>query len=304
VLADKHVVFVAGRLTAAGAAATPEGSAVEIAKPRSAMNALLLAGFPILDQALAAMTTIVWPAAGGADQETVTHASGRAAQVLHAHERLVDLAAQVRTDTLDQIEPARVLELAAPTRAVSALDLERIALDAPGTRVARAHAWPGIDPKFACLSAPGAIALVVIPAMPVAQPQPSAGLLRALQRYLERRRMVTSMVHVVGPTYVTVSVRATVRTRRGAGASEVTERIQRALRSFLDPLRGGPDGLGWPFGRPVYRSEVLQVIDGVIGVDHVSDLTLSAAGGVAQCGNLTLCPTSLAASGTHEIRIE
>lgn len=304
VLADTHMVFVAGHITAAGAAALPGGSAVDIAKPRSAMNALLLAGVPILDDVLAAITTIVWPAAGGADRETVTHASGRAAQVMHAHERLVDLAAQARTDTLDQIEPARVLDLATPTRAVSALDLERIARNVPGTRVARARAWPGIDPKFSCLSAPGAIALVVIPAMPSAQPQPSPGLLRALRRYLERRRMVTSMVHVVGPTYVTVHVRATVRTKRGAGTSEVSERIQRALRSFLDPLRGGPDGLGWPFGRPVYRSEILQVMDGVAGVDHVSDLTLSASGGVPQCGNLTICPTSLAASGTHEIRIE
>ena len=302
VLADTHPVFVAGRVTAAAAAAAAAGSPVQIAT--SAMNAQLLDGFPITNDALAAMTTMVWPAAGGADEETVTHASGRAAQVLHAHERLVDLAAEARTETLDQIHPARVLERATPTRAVSALDLERMARDVPGTRVARARAWPGIDPTVSCLNAPGSVALVVIPAMPVAQPQPSEGLLRALRRYIERRRMVTTMVHVVGPTYVAVNVRATVRARRGAGGTEVAGRVRRALASFLDPLRGGPDGLGWPFGRPVYRSEVLQVIDGVAGVDHVSDLTLTATGGVPQCGNLTVCPTSLAASGTHEIRIE
>jgi hypothetical protein len=302
VLPDKHAVFVAGRVTAAGAAATSAGAPVAIA--RSAMNAQRLNGFPITPAALAAMTTMVWPAAGGADQETVKHASGRAAQVLHAHERLVDLAEQARTDTLDRIDPARVLDLATPTRAISALDLERMARDVPGTRVARARAWSGIDPQSACLVAPGSIALVVIPAMPVAQPQPSPGLLRALRRYLERRRMVTSMLHIVGPTYVVVNVGATVRTKRGAGALDVRERIERALRSFLDPLRGGPDGLGWPFGRPVYRSEILQVIDGVAGVDHVTDLTLTADGGVPQCGNLTVCPTSLAASGIHQIRIE
>jgi hypothetical protein len=99
-------------------------------------------------------------------------------------------------------------------------------------------------------------------------------------------------------------VRATVHVRRGTSAAEARERIERALNAFLDPLKGGPDGLGWPFGRTVYRAEILQSIDGVPGVDHVSDLTLSAQGGAPQCGNITLCPTWLAAAAPHDIRIE
>jgi predicted phage baseplate assembly protein len=250
------------------------------------------------------MTTLAWPGAGGEDQETLAHASGRAAEVLHAHERLVDLAQQSKTNTLDQIDRARVRELRTPTNAVSVLDLERMALDVPGTRVARARAWPGVHGRFSCLSAPGSVTLVVIPDLQVTQPQPSAGLLRALKKYLNRRRMVTTMLDVVGPMYLAVSVSATVHLRRGAGPAEVNGRIEQALNTFLNPLRGGPDGRGWPFGRPVYRAEILQLIDGVPGVDHVSDLALFAEGGSPQCGNLTLCPTWLVAAASHDIRIE
>jgi hypothetical protein len=301
VLPRDHFAFVTARVTAGGAATITAGSTVQVRQ--SAVNDLLLKSVPVPLNLLAAMTTAVWPAAGGADQETLAHASGRAADVLHAHERLVDLADSARTSTLDQIDPARVRELPVPTNAVNALDLERIALDVPGTRVARARAWPGVHPRFSCLSASGWITLVVVPDMPVDQPQPSSGLLRSLTQYLGRRRMVTTVLRVVGPTYLAVSVSATISLRRGAGNAATRAQIERALDRFLHPLTGGPDGLGWPFGRAIYRSEILQLIDDVAGVDHVLDLSLSAAGGVPQCGNLTLCPTWLASSGPHDIRI-
>ncbi len=64
-----------------------------------------------------------------------------------------------------------------------------------------------------------------------------------------------------------------------------------------------PSEPGWPFGRDVYRSEILQVIDGVAGVDNVLSLELSSDGGEAQCGNLCLGPTDLAVSGTHSIEV-
>jgi hypothetical protein len=48
--------------------------------------------------------------------------------------------------------------------------------------------------------------------------------------------------------------------------------IQENLRAFFDPLRGGPEDQGWPFGRDVYASEVYQVIEQTSGVDHVEAL--------------------------------
>jgi hypothetical protein len=294
-------VLVSAHVTAGAAGVLPAGATVRIAE--SPMNQLLLKGFPVPVNVLASMTRVAWPAYGGADQETLSHAAGRAAELLHAQERLVDLATAKRVSTLDDIEADDVRALPAPTNAVNLLDLERIALDVPGTRVARARAWPGVHPQFSCLSAPGWITLVIIPDMPVDMPQPSVGLLRALKRYLNRRRMVATVLKVVGPTYLPVNVSAVVRLRRGAGSATGIKQIKHGLNVFLHPLKGGPDRHGWPFGRPVYRAEILQLIDGVPGVDHVLDLSLAAAGGVPVCGNITLCPTWLAVAGTLDIRI-
>jgi hypothetical protein len=297
-----HSLFVVGRTTTAAAGAISARAALKVRK--SATNELLLKSFPVPLNVLGAMTTLAWPAAGATDQETLAHGSGRAAEALHAHERLVDLAREVGSDTLDQINRESVRGLRTPSKAVSLLDIERMALDVPGTRVARARAWPGVQARYPCLSAPGSITLVIVPGMPAAQRQPSAGLLRAVKRYLHRRRMVTTMLDVVGPRYLPVKVKARVRLRRGSGLGRVEQALHAALNRFLDPLEGGPEGLGWPFGRSVYRAEILQLMDAISGVDNVLELSLSAAGGSPQCGNLTLCPTWLVTPGVHEIRGE
>jgi predicted phage baseplate assembly protein len=233
----------------------------------------------------------------------LTAATGRAVEAVHAHERLLELAAEARTQTLDQLDKARVRALRAPTRAINLLDIERLALDVPGTRIARARAWPSMHPAYPCLTTPGVVTLVIVPDQPHPTPAPGAGLTRAVRRYLDRRRVIAMRIEVVGPQYLDVHVQARVRINAFSDPVSVRERIRKALDDFLDARHGGPDGRGWPFGRDVYRSEILQLIDGVTGVDHLLALTLRAGTDEAQCGNVGLCPTSLASSGTHEIEI-
>jgi hypothetical protein len=98
-------------------------------------------------------------------------------------------------------------------------------------------------------------------------------------------------------------VRATVKSLAMASRNAVQKNIVDALNSFFDPLKGGPEHTGWPFGRDVFRSEVMQVIDEVAGVDHVLSLALIAEGCAPQCGNLCLRPTWLVASGVHQIDV-
>ena len=65
---------------------------------------------------------------------------------------------------------------------------------------------------------------------------------------------------------------------------------------------GGPAGFGWPFGRDVYRAEILRVIQDVPGVDHVNSLTLASDQGAATCGNISVCATWLVTSGAHQVQ--
>jgi hypothetical protein len=243
-------------------------------------------------------------ASGGSDEEDVEQAAGRAAEALWSHERLVELAASRVRPTLDQIDRAQVLARAAPPRAVTVPDYERLALDVPGTVVARARAWPALDPALPCLEAAGTLTVLVLPQLPKGRPKPTDGLLVAVRRYLGRRRLVGTRLVVAAPTYVEVSVTTTVQAKPGAVAARVTTDVVAALDALLDPLTGGPDGLGWPFGRDVYRSEILQAIDRTAGVDHVLSLEVTAGGSAAPCANVCVPATALAASGTHEVTVQ
>jgi hypothetical protein len=128
--------------------------------------------------------------------------------------------------------------------------------------------------------------------------------LRAVvQRYLNRRRIVGSRIVVVGPVYTKVTVEASVRSRTGADVARVRRDVVRALHEFFDHLRGGPEKTGWPFGRDVYRSEILHVIDGVSGVENVISLELVANDCGPSCGNLCIGPCGLVISGNHRITV-
>ena len=198
----------------------------------------------------------------------------------------------------------RAIELVgARGRAVTLEDYEVLARQTPGARVARAAARANLHPSFPCFKAPGLITLIVLPESPVPRPAPSAELRRAVEAYLQRRRVIGTRVHVVGPEYLEVSVRVRVKSCSGASRTALQQRISEALNLFFDPLRGGPDGTGWPFGRDVYRSEVMQVIEEVAGVDHVLSLELLDRCGNASCGNVCLGPTWLVAAGVHEIQV-
>ncbi|MGH8554144.1 MAG: baseplate J/gp47 family protein [Gammaproteobacteria bacterium] len=300
------LIFAAYRATRAAQGNVRAESVTRLAD--SPRNTFWLGAFPAdvrepLREQLSRITTNRVPAMGGADLETLVAATGRAVEVVHAHERLLEVCAEAECQTLDQLDSQRARVLRAPTRAVNLLDIERLVLEVPGTRIARARAWASIHPAYPCLTAPGVITVVIVPDQPVAKPVPTAGLLGAVLRYLDQRRMVTMWFEVVGPEYLEVRVHARVRTKAYIDPIRVRDRIQTALDTFLDPRRGGPEGMGWPFGRDVYRSEILQLIDGVPGVDHVLALSLSAGSGEARCGNLPLCPTWLVTPGPHQIEM-
>ena len=124
--------------------------------------------------------------------------------------------------------------------------------------------------------APLAAVVIVVPEEdPIhpQQPQPTEALTNAIFRKLMLHRPLGTRLHVIGPEYEAIDV--TTRVVRKPGSGLAPREIERAIRTFLHPLRGGPDGKGWRFGRAVYRSELYQQLESLPKVDHVETLSLN-----------------------------
>jgi phage-related baseplate assembly protein len=147
-----------------------------------------------------------------------------------------------------------------------------------------------------CVDALGVITVIIVPDSGAEKPTPSAGLLRYAGARLERRRIIGSRIVVTGPEYVEVSVHARVKAFPGAGRDIVRRKVLESLDRFFSPM-------SWPFGRDVYRSEVLQAIDGTEGVDYVASLELAANNCPPRCGNICMPATALVAAADHEIEV-
>ena len=173
------------------------------------------------------------------------------------------------------------MELKIPFRAVTAEDFEFIAEATPGLRVARAKAKVSSDND-------NEVIVVVVPHSPSEKATPGSGFMRTVCEHIDMHRLITTNIKVDKPNYVRVSVNATIKVKSGANAEVVRGRVENAIDGFLSPLKGGPEGDGWPFGRSVYRSEVYEVIEEVEGVDCVSKLSISGAMGDLDIGDLDL----------------
>lgn len=152
-------------------------------------------------------------------------------------------------------------------RAVTPSDHETLAEGTPGVAIARAHAAVGFHPGYPCSAVAGAVTVFVVPWAPrgeavdpgelVAAPMPDPGALAAVRAHLERARMVGTEVWVCPPRYR--RVRLAVRVLGDpVDPTSVRLRVDAALRRFLDPLEGGDDRGGWPFGDPIRPSVLMR----------------------------------------------
>ncbi|HVE87050.1 MAG TPA: putative baseplate assembly protein, partial [Myxococcales bacterium] len=185
-------------------------------------------------------------------------------------------------------------------RAVTVDDYEDLAALA-SPEVARSSCVPLGDLESDPLGVntlPGMVSLIVVPRTTDAKPQPSLELLGRVKDYLLARSPAGAGLSVVGPRYVRVDVRTEVGVTSLEGAGAVADAVQAKLAAFLHPLTGGLDGKGWSFGRAPHRSDILSLIEGVEGVDHVVFLQVDETEeleGVRQTGRF------LVFSGTHQV---
>lgn len=186
--------------------------------------------------------TNLQPASGGTDEESLADAQLRAGMALQSN-----------------------------NRAVTVEDFEYMATQAPGANVARALALPLFHPDFPNGQVPGVVTVIVVPNSPAPNPTPNQTTLQAVCKYLDAHRLLTSELFVVGPVYRVIQVQVQVVVAPGSDLATVQNAVQAALTTFFDPLQGGTDGTGWPFGGTIYYSDVYRVILNVAGVQRILD---------------------------------
>ncbi|TWF95510.1 putative baseplate assembly protein [Saccharopolyspora dendranthemae] len=218
-------------------------------------------------------------ASGGVDGETVAEAKVRAPNQLRVQER-----------------------------AVTADDYEQIARQAAPAAA-----------RIRCLPAgqePGAARVLVVPdvvadsgdQLRFEQLVPTEQLLATIAARLDERRLLGTRLIVEPPFFQGITVVARIRSAR-PDLNPVRHDALAALYHYLNPLRGGIDETGWPFGRPVQLGEVFAVLQRVPGADLVDEVRLFPADPITgQRGSpvdrVDLAAHALVFSHQHQVMVQ
>lgn len=207
-------------------------------------------------------------------------------------------------ETLDDLLARGAAALTERTRAISTEDFEELSRQARPDRVARATAIADRNLEGSTPEQEGHVSVIVLPArawirlpeqpvtwnettktftlnrtsaavaLALAAP-PAKSLNREVLRSLDERRLITTIVHVVGPPASSLRLDLALRALPGVNAETLAQTVGKAVAGFLDPYEGWRDGRGWPYGRNVYRTELYQFVESLEGIDHVTKLVMN-----------------------------
>jgi len=195
------------------------------------------------------------PATNGADAESLDQAVLRAPQMLRTRDR-----------------------------AVTAEDFEVLTERAGAGAISRVRCLPA-----AANSGAGTVRLVILPQANTDAISEGVGiaperlsLSPALQTqvlsYLDERRLLGVQVQLQEPEYMGVAVQTEVGLEPAydnpRAQGEILHNLRIALYRYLNPLTGGPEGKGWPFGRPVYPSDIVALLQQTPGVRYLGAVVL------------------------------
>ncbi|MCP3688980.1 MAG: putative baseplate assembly protein [Gammaproteobacteria bacterium] len=169
-------------------------------------------------------------------------------------------------------------ELRRRDRAVTRGDFQELALMTPGANIARAECLPRYHPVLPNEETAGVVSTIVWPESDAANPNapmPDKNQLRRVCQYLDARRLVTTELYVLPPSYRAISVAVGIKVKPGYGIDAVRHWVELVIRQFLAPLPPyGPNGAGWPLGRRVHGPELEAAAHQVEGVEFLEGLKL------------------------------
>jgi predicted phage baseplate assembly protein len=133
--------------------------------------------------------------------------------------------------------------------------------------------------------------------------------LEKITRRLDECRVIGSTVRVEPPVYNGVTVVARLRSRPRVDPGRLQQDALDALYRHFNPTEGGPDGHGWPFGRPIQSGEVHAALQRLRGTELVEEVRLFGADPVTgergkATDRLELEPNALVFSYEHQVLVE
>jgi predicted phage baseplate assembly protein len=213
-------------------------------------------------------------------------------------------------ETLEMAKVRGPIVLRTRDRAVTGEDFESIAREV-APEVARVKAIPSGDGAEA-----GVVRVLIVPAVGAPdgrisfdQLVPADDTLERITRRLDETRLVGTRVVVEPPVYRGVTIVARLRARHRVDPARLQQDALDALFGFIHPTTGGPDGTGWPFGRPILAGEVYSALQRVRGTELVEDVRIFSADPVTgergkPTDRLDVEPNALVFSYDHQVLVE
>lgn len=164
-------------------------------------------------------------------------------------------------------------------RAVTVADYEALAQEA-APEVARVRCVPagdGADGRSVRVLVVPSVANEERGAVPFERLRPREETLARIAAYLDERRVLGARIVVEPPVYQGLTVVARLRARAHVSGPRLQHDAVVALNRYFHPISGGPDGTGWPFGRPIVAGEIFGVLQRVDGVELVEEARLFGA---------------------------
>jgi len=225
-------------------------------------------------------------------------------------------AAKGGTDT-ETIESAKLRAphiIKANTRAVTAEDYEFLALEA-SPEVARAKCISSGDGADGQGPPPGVVQLLLVTSvsnidsyLPVEELELPRHVREKVQLYLDERRLLATRLDIASPEYIPVAVAVQVRAKKHGVHEQIAADVERRLYQYINPICGGADGDGWPFGRSLSLPEIYAALQGIEKVDYIEDVSIfpvDTTTGERQeaTTKIDISPQSLICSHKHEVTV-
>jgi predicted phage baseplate assembly protein len=225
-------------------------------------------------------------------------------------------AARSGTDaeTLDSAKLRAPKTLRTNTRAVTAEDFEYLAKEA-SSQVARAKCISSGDGADGQSPPPGVVRVLLVPSVsdtdgyiPVEELETPRHVRETVQLYLDERRLLSTRLEIGSLEYVPVAVSVQVRAKKHSVREQLAADVEKRLYQYINPICGGVDGEGWPFGRSLSPPEVYAALQGIKGADYIEEVSIypvDTATGARQeaTTKVVVSPHSLICSHKHEVTV-